>query len=633
MPGRKTKLRLSTGTNLVVNRYTRVVGPSLQSTLKRPINSSNPPITVTHPHLVKEWHPVKNGPYKPDEYTYGVKDKVWWKCPKGPDHVWKAQVNSRTTRKAGCPCCAGKKVSITNSLKALFPEIAREWHRTKNGKVTAADVIAGSHKLAWWQCQWDREHVWRASPNNRTSHGSGCPACSGRCPSSTYNLACSHPEIAAEWHLVKNRELTPDDVMPGSRQAVWWKCPQGRDHVWKGPVGNRTKSGKGCPFCAGLRASVTNSLAVLEPEIAGEWHPEKNGTLAPADVVAGSNRYVWWRCRNDSGHEWRAQVWSRTGAGSGCPYCSGARPSATYNLAYCFPDVAAEWHPKKNRKLTPDDVLPGSTRRVWWKCPYGEDHEWRAAIGSRTGSGGNGRGCPFCAGQRTSLDYNLAEFFPEIASQWHPRLNKRLTAREVTPYSRRRVWWQCPEDSGHQWDMAVVQRTRRGDGCPYCSGRRLTPERSLAHLYPEIAAQWHPSKNGELTPDRVASASHKRVWWICSRVSEHEWDSSVASRTHRNEGCPYCAGKRVSDSNSLAGLFPSIAAEWHAVNKEGLSPEAVTHASNRKVWWQCARDAGHEWQASIVSRTTGGRGCPECKREAARKRMSGSSSNTDSTTS
>ena len=34
---------------------------------------------------------------------------------------------------------------------------------------------------------------------------------------------------------------------------------------------------------------------------------------------------------------------------------------------------------------------------------------------------------------------------------------------------------------------------------------------TLASLYPEIAVQWHPTRNGELTPDNVTYGSMRKV--------------------------------------------------------------------------------------------------------------------------
>jgi len=77
---------------------------------------------------------------------------------------------------------------------------------------------------------------------------------------------------------------------------------------------------QGCPFCAGKRASVTNSLAALFPRVAAEWHPTRNGSLTPADVVVGSKAFVTWRCA--LGHVWRARVIARTQTRRGCPACA-----------------------------------------------------------------------------------------------------------------------------------------------------------------------------------------------------------------------------------------------------------------------------------------------------------------------
>ena len=66
--------------------------------------------------------------------------------------------------------------------------------------------------------------------------------------------------------------------------------------------------------------------------------------------------------------------------------------SPTYNLQAINPKLAKEWHPTKNRKLTPRDVMPGSGKKVWWQCSKG--HEWQAIIRNR--SKAKGIGCPEC---------------------------------------------------------------------------------------------------------------------------------------------------------------------------------------------------------------------------------------------
>lgn len=43
---------------------------------------------------------------------------------------------------------------------------------------------------------------------------------------------------------------------------------------------------------------------------------------------------------------------------------------------------------------------------------------------------------------------------------------------------------------------------------------RFAPKSPLSVTHPELAAQWHPTKNAELTP-----GSGKKVWWQCAEGS------------------------------------------------------------------------------------------------------------------
>jgi transcriptional regulator len=63
----------------------------------------------------------------------------------------------------------------------------------------------------------------------------------------------------------------------------------------------------------------TLALAFTNPEIATEWHPDKNGTDTPETVRPASNKTFWWRCAK--GHDFQASPAARTRAGQGCPGC------------------------------------------------------------------------------------------------------------------------------------------------------------------------------------------------------------------------------------------------------------------------------------------------------------------------
>ena len=65
---------------------------------------------------------------------------------------------------------------------------------------------------------------------------------------------------------------------------------------------------------------------------------------------------------------------------------------------------------------------------------------------------------------------------------------------------------------------------------------------------PLLLRQWHPLRNGDLSPRQVSPGSHRKVWWRCDRG--HEWQAEVKSRALLGTGCPVCAGKAV-----LTGIF------------------------------------------------------------------------------
>jgi len=276
-----------------------------------------------YPHLLAEWHPTKNGDLFPDEVSYGSPKRIWWKCSKGPDHEWCVSATNRTSHGRGCPFCANRAVSVTNSLASLAPEIAREWHPTKNGKLTPDLIVAKSHRSVWWRCSVDRKHVWHARLGNRWWNDAGCPFCTHQRVSKKNALATTMPELAREWDRDRNGALTPKDVARTSKQKVWWQCKRNPAHRWKASIGDRTKIWpRGCPSCA--LNPPGGSFAEKCPEHMREWDQKRNGHVKPTDVSHGSHFRAWWRCSRNRAHRWEAVVNERS-RGSGCPFCAGKR--------------------------------------------------------------------------------------------------------------------------------------------------------------------------------------------------------------------------------------------------------------------------------------------------------------------
>lgn len=231
------------------------------------------------------------------------------------------------------------------------------------------------------------------------------------------------------------------------------------------------------------------------------------------------------------------------------------------NLYLSNPSIAREWHSAKNGSLTPKDVTGCFNRKIWWLCP--KDHVWSATINERI----HGMNCPHCFGKKVE-EKNIPHVFdPDLAKDWHPTKNESLE-----------IWWQCP--NGHEWSATVKERIQ-GKGCPFCIGKKIAVEDQAPG--PAQPEEDHPAK----TEDRI--------------------QKDIKAQ----------ADDKVSPENCLQSVNPRLAEEWHPSRNGSLTPADVTPHSTNNVWWKCSK--GHEWKAAISSRS-GGQGCFYCSYIQKRKR-------------
>ena len=337
-------------------------------------------------------------------------------------------------------------------------QLKNEWAFNRNS-ITPESVSPYARTKVWWRCV--KGHEWQASLDSRVSLGRSCPYCTNQAIAPGENdMATAAPQMAKLWHPTLNGDLKPTDIASGSSKRIWWQCEQG--HSWKAPAYS-IKAGSACPYCAGKKAIPGQTdLATTHPHVLPQWS-EKN-KLSPTEVTAGSHKKVLWIC--SKGHQWEAVVNSVVIEGCGCPYCAGKRaiPGET-DLATLRPDILEQWDYGKN-DIQPDEILPSSHDKVWWKCEKG--HSWQAMVFSRTRE--NAAGCPYCTGRLVLRGFNdLATLKPKVAEEWYFDLNGDLRPEDVSLGSNKKVWWRCKD--GHVWRAAVYSRTRKkGTGCPACAG-------------------------------------------------------------------------------------------------------------------------------------------------------------------
>jgi DNA-directed RNA polymerase subunit RPC12/RpoP len=223
---------------------------------------------------------------------------------------------------------------------------------------------------------------------------------------------------------------------------------------------------------------------------------------------------------------------------------------------------------------------------------------------------------------------SLAVLRLDLIAEWHPTSNGELDPYRIGQHTHRKVWWRCSECS-HEWQASPNERTSAGRGCPACGRRRsiaatvdrnrrfrVSRERSIAVVRPDLLEEWHPALNGVLDPFTVAAGSERRVWWQCSTEDcRREWQAVVGDRAKRGLGCPACGYRRGGERRSLAerdrslgALHPRLLAEWHPTRNGDLDPYAIKPGSQAQ-----SADYGG---AALIAGATGRR--PRCRAGTAR---------------
>ena len=484
------------------------------------------------------------------------------------------------------------------------------------------------------------------------------------------SLATKNPGLLKEWDYDKNT-INPNEINANSSKIAWWKCPLGHSYEMK--IFLRTGKFKcACPFCCVPARRVLkgfNDLETKYPQLADEWHPTKNGNLKPESVLCGSAKRVWWlgKC----GHEYEQRIVNRVN-GANCPFCSHQKLLTGFNdLATTNPEILEEWDYNKNNIL-PTQIGVGTHKKIWWKCSFG--HSYQAYPSNRCGA--THSNCPICDKEnhtsfpeqaiffyikrafpdainsdKDTIGMELDIFIPSLkiaieydGLNWHKnnqyemKKNEECNNNGITLIRIREEGLQLYDncicivrnnvkknqslslviskvlniiDVNNNQNIDVDRDTSKIYGL-YISNRK---SHSLKTIYPEIAKEWHPTKNGDITAEMVAPMSNKKVWWLgkCG----HEWQMSIQDRTNQKCGCPICAGKKIlTGFNDLATKYPALLSEWdfEVNNKLDVYPDKIFPQSEKKVGWICSK-CGNKWITRINHRTKDKSGCPKCGRK------------------
>ena len=427
--------------------------------------------------------------------------------------------------------------------------------------------------------------------------------------------------ILNEWHQEKNLD-SPKEVSYGSAKKKWWRCSN-CGFEFEARIHDRTGSGTGCPRCLPRRNTSF-------PEQALYFYIKK---MYP-DAISRSKDIFDNRMELDIfipskkiGIEYDGLNWHKTEE-------QHQRELKKYQLccekeimlfrikdykADYWNDVASKIFWIRNSKRIRDvqdtiqeviDYLDPKIN-IFTKEPFTPDFHSNIIVDLDKDK-------MDIAKYLTNIENSLAKTRPDIAEQWDYELNKPLTPDMFSRGSNDKVWWKCTV-CGSSYRMSISHKNRSDSRCcQKCSNvksgksfTRYMVDRvgSLRETNPELAAEWHPSKNGDLTPDNVTAGRFKKAWWVCKKCS-YEWEASPNNRS-KGVGCPHCSGRvAMPGVDDIKTLRMPYIDEWDYQKNEGIDINTILPNSGKKVFWICKK-CGYNWKTEVRCRTKG-HNCPSC---------------------
>ena len=354
-----------------------------------------------YPDIDLYWHPTKNGDLTPDNVGVRSEKIAWFRCPNDPYHDHQARVKNKTLvadrcdGRWGCPLCSGYYLgSPKDSLASKQPQIAKDWHPTKNSELTPQSIPPSSNKKFWWRCP--RGHEYQLEPNQRVHRSRGCPECSsyGYGSSQEIRIYCELKALFSDIkfrHKVDGKEI--DILIPNLGIGIEYDSEfYHRDKIEEDQAKNDLMARSGFHL---LRVREHPLEKVTEFDVITPTRQlsksDMNGLLESLRTIVPdmADQVVEYQHASDFIND--------VDYASYTSYSD--RPIPENSLAHRHPEVASQWDYERNAPLTPDDFSYGSRHRAWWLCDNG--HSFDAIIGSRTSHvGGRYKGCRYCAWER-----------------------------------------------------------------------------------------------------------------------------------------------------------------------------------------------------------------------------------------
>lgn len=494
--------------------------------------------------LMKEWDFENNQDLDPAELSLGSNKIAFWICSLCGNQ-WKASVYSRAVKGSCCRKCSAKRrleFDVSKSIYKTHPEIAKDWSKQENAKLTPKMFPKGSRYIVNWEC-----HTCGLKTKKSIKDYNGCLRCKSEKKLQKNNLQTQYPDLAKEWHKTKNDCKLPKDFEPHSNKKAWWNCKT-CGHEWQTKISNRASLGRGCPVCANrVIIKGKNDLKTTHPYLAKEWHSTKNKDLKPSEVSYGSGKKVWWVCPKK--HEYKASIMHRS-HGTECPECNAGRQTSFaeqatyYYVKMLYPDAVSRYTASFLNRMELDIYIPSIKLAI--------EYDGEAWHGKNTLKREE-RKYKICKKNKIKLirlREKMPEFPNDIADQmfntdklYLPKNLEKMLRELLKRINFSKNWQQ-----GSAIDIDINRD--RAKILQYKTGLKT---KSLKNLYPKIAKEWDVNKNGKQRPEHFKPGSTHKAWWLCS-VCSNSYEAEIGKRTAKKRAttCPLCGIEKSTQAKRKA---------------------------------------------------------------------------------
>lgn len=554
-------------------------------------------LTVHYPDLAKEWDFEKNYPIRPEDIAPKTNKIYFWLCSKG--HSYSASPNNRI--KPGKSRCNECYLS-ENNLAVKNPELAKQWHPTKNGNLIPEIVTFGCNDFAWWSCPICG-HEWKAKINNR-NNGRGCPKCNIGTQTSAPEMIIFHylnkyfPD-AIHRYKIEKKEI--DVYIPSLNVGIEYDGDghhQSEHSFKKDSKKNEFLSKKGITLIR-IREAKCHAMDERFCQIYPIEQTSDYLTIIPIleDILSKLqniqiNINVEDFIRNIN--EIKSNLHKKPFEDSLAAYILQKENDG-------FP-LEAFWDYEENNRINlfPEKTTRGSRIKAYWICRNNNTHKFKKEIHRIAG----GEGCSKCSGRNKTTEEWINE-----ARAVHG--NKYDYSKVNYTNSNAKIIIICKKHG--EFRQRPLSHVSSGNGCPFCSGQGgFHVLETLAVKDPELAKEWDYDHEGNkgFAPNGVLVTDKNTYWWKCNKGKPHSYRAKISYRIERKSGCAVCHGKQVSWDTCLEYLRPDLLSEWHESNI--IKPSKVTLKSEKMIMWKCPNPDHESYQMRVCERVNAKYGCQYC---------------------